>query len=204
MKSYPSIDRKFVFDRTLVVFDKLDGSNIRAEWNHKRGFYKFGTRTRLLDESDPMLGGAKPLILDTVGEELGRCFKNNRWERAVAFFEYWGEKSFAGTHDPDDTHCVTLIDVAPYLQGMLSPHKFINIFSGFDTPRVLHVGELSADLIDRVKDGSLEGMTYEGVVCKYEHPKLKSSEMFKIKSRAWLADLRKMCGNNDALFRRLA
>jgi len=45
MKSYPSIPGKHTNGIPLTVFDKLDGSNIRAEWSKKRGFYKFGTRT---------------------------------------------------------------------------------------------------------------------------------------------------------------
>jgi len=203
MKSYPSIDTKFVFDRPLIVFDKLDGSNIRAEWNNKRGFYKFGTRTRLLDETDPMLGGAKQLVLDKYGDVLTLLFKQNKWERAIAFFEYWGERSFAGSHKDGEEHTVTLIDIAPYKVGLLDPSSFLRICyeRDVDIPKVLYTGVLTSKLIDQVKDGTLEGMTYEGVVCKYQVR--KNAGMFKIKSRAWLADLREMCGDNDALFRRL-
>lgn len=37
MKQYPSITTKFSKAKT-IAFDKLDGSNIRAEWSDKKGF----------------------------------------------------------------------------------------------------------------------------------------------------------------------
>ena len=46
MKQYPSIpglkELEKLKGRKIYVFDKIDGSNIRAEWNPKKGFYKFG------------------------------------------------------------------------------------------------------------------------------------------------------------------
>ena len=50
MKQYPSISGKLV-NTKIYAFDKLDGSNIRGTWSKKRGFYKFGTRTQMLDEN---------------------------------------------------------------------------------------------------------------------------------------------------------
>ena len=62
MKSYPSIP-KDIPPSEFVAFGKLDGSNIRAEWNPKKGFYKFGTRTKIIDASTPVFGKAVNLIL---------------------------------------------------------------------------------------------------------------------------------------------
>jgi len=39
VKTYPSIDAK-ICDGQYYVFDKLDGSNIRAEWSKKQQLYK--------------------------------------------------------------------------------------------------------------------------------------------------------------------
>lgn len=205
MKAYPTIDTKFAFDKRLVVFDKLDGSNIRAEWSKKKGFYKFGTRTRLLDEHDPMLGSSKQLILDKYGDSMSRVFTRQKWDRVVAFFEYWGEHSFAGSHE-DEEHFITLIDISPSKIGMLEPSSFLRVCyeQAIEIPNVVHTGKLTSDLIDKVKRSTLDGMTFEGVVCKYQHPKLKTSCMFKIKSKAWLTKLREKCRDNDALFRKLA
>lgn len=46
----------------IYAFDKIDGSNIRAEWSSKRGFYKFGSRNRLLGSDQPIINKAEGLI----------------------------------------------------------------------------------------------------------------------------------------------
>jgi len=60
MKEYPSIGKNVVGEK-IYAFDKLDGSQVRAEWNKKKKFYKFGTRTRLLDTNDEYWGEAHKL-----------------------------------------------------------------------------------------------------------------------------------------------
>ena len=52
MKQYPSISHD-IRSVQAYAFDKLDGSNIRAEWHPKKGFWKFGSRTRLLGTDQP-------------------------------------------------------------------------------------------------------------------------------------------------------
>ena len=69
MKEYPTISTKIV-DQPIYAFDKLDGSNIRAEWTKKQGFYKFGKRHGLVDETNLLLGDAKSLIQETYSEQL--------------------------------------------------------------------------------------------------------------------------------------
>ena len=61
MKTYPSIDRD-VRNIFVYAFDKIDGSNIRAEWTPKKGFDKFGSRNCLMDASHPHLGDAIGII----------------------------------------------------------------------------------------------------------------------------------------------
>ena len=205
MKSYPSIDGRYIKGVTLTVFDKLDGSNIRAEWSRSRGFYKFGTRTRLVDETDNIFGQTPAMILDNHGDALDAVFRAQRYERAVAFFEYHCIGSFAGTHPEDRSGAaVTLIDVAPYKRGLLPPRQFLDLFGGFDIPEVLYRGHLDPELVTAIKNGTLEGMTFEGVVCKYASPKNGNIGMFKIKSNAWLDKLREYVGNDENAFRRLA
>ena len=43
MKGYPSIPREVQHSLNVYAFDKLDGSQIRAEWTQKNGFFKFGS-----------------------------------------------------------------------------------------------------------------------------------------------------------------
>ncbi len=66
MKTYQSIEHTVSHDIPVIVFDKLDGSNIRAEWNRKqKKFYKFGEPEQnvikgLKEEGERVLvGGAK-------------------------------------------------------------------------------------------------------------------------------------------------
>lgn len=203
MKKYPSIpkipERKSTsVDQPVYVFDKLDGSNIRVEWSKKKGFHKFGTRKRLLDPNDEMLGKACRLV----DENLADVFIKNQWQDITAYFEYHGENSFAGRHNLNDNHRLTLIDVNVYKRGFVSPKEFYKQFRGFDVAELLYHGTIDQLFIDVVENGELEGMTFEGVVCKYSQKKVH--KMFKLKNRAWLKKLREFCGDDQEMFNRLS
>lgn len=202
MKTYPSIQTNLYkhHDARFIAFDKLDGSNIRVEWSKKRGFYKFGSRNKLLDSSHPLLGYSV-LLIEEKEKELASIFNANKWERVIAFFEFYGQNSFAGSHE-EEQHKVTLIDVSVYKQGFVPAPDFIKLFGDVGIPKVLYKGDLEVSFVDSVKDGSLKGMTFEGVVCKYgvKH----DYKMFKIKSKQWLEKLKIMCNGNEALYRKLA
>jgi hypothetical protein len=205
MKSYPSITKEIRHDIYIYAFDKLDGSNIRAEWNPKKGFYKFGTRTQLIDEHEKPFGRAISLIKSKFEDNLSMVFKEQKYKSAICFFEFWGEESFAGTHNFDKPMSLSLIDVAPYNEGILMPAQFIKLYGHLDIPKVLYEGHVSEELFDRVKQSSLKGMTFEGVVCKgKDNNNAKMPVMFKIKSKAWLDKLREYCKGDENLFNRLA
>jgi hypothetical protein len=106
VKEYPTISNKPVAGTPVYGFDKLDGSNVRAAWTPKKGFWKFGRRTGLLDDSNPHLVKADKFILDKYGDSLSKIFKAERWVEATAFFEFWGPNSFAGNHEANDEHTV--------------------------------------------------------------------------------------------------
>ena len=204
MKSYPSITKDVRQDIYIYAFDKLDGSNMRAEWNSKKGFYKFGTKNQLTDEKTMPFGRAIPLIREKYEQDLALVFQEHKWRDAICFFEYWGPSSFAGTHNFEEEMTVTLIDVNPYKEGILPPTEFIKYFGHLDIPKVLYEGHVSTELFDKVKQSTLEGMTYEGVVCKGANDKkTKMPVMFKIKSHAWLDRLREYCKGDEALFNKL-
>ena len=199
MKSYPSINGKIVPETKVWTFDKIDGSNIRAEWSDKQGFYKFGSRHLLIDETHQMLGESISLVREKE-EQLSSIFSKKNWKRVVAFFEYHGEGSFAGSHE-DEEHEVTLIDVNVYKRGMLEPELFVDLFTDVGRATLLHTGVLDEDFVTSVKQGTLKYMSFEGVVCKYVRK--NHVRMFKIKNRAWIDKLKVKCVGNDALFRRL-
>lgn len=188
----------------VYIFDKLDGSNIRAEWNKKRGWFKFGSRTRLLDETDPVLGKAPALILEKYGDQLAKSLSDNGFDKVICFFEFYGPNSFAGIHDLTERQTVTLFDVAPFNQGILEPASFVKMFGHLDIPNILHVGSVTDDIIKQVRNSTLPGMTFEGIVGKGRNDKkTKMPIMFKQKSDRWLERLRGHCKNNDSLFESL-
>jgi len=201
MKSYPSIQREYS-NVPIYAFDKLDGSNIRAEWTKKGGFGKFGTRTRLLDPNEKPLGEAAHLFMEKYSEPLAKIFTDNRWQKTVSFFEFCGENSFAGAH-ADEPHDVHLFDVSADKRGLLEPSVFLKTFQDVPHCPLLYRGNCNSDFVEMVKSGTLPGMTFEGVVCKgtYFSPGLPL--MFKIKSIKWIEKLKTKCEGNDELFNKL-
>jgi hypothetical protein len=200
MKSYPTIEYRINRNVTVTAFDKLDGSNIRAEWSAKNGFHKFGARTRLLDPAERPLGEAIDLINEKYSESLSKAFYDNKYGRALAFFELWGPNSFAGNHE-DEKHTVTLIDVNPYKRGILPHMEFRKLFDGYiDIPNILFTGRIGIPFIEAVRNSTLENMTFEGVVCKGVGK--KGLVMFKIKSKAWITKVKDAYGHDSELLDR--
>jgi hypothetical protein len=187
MKSYPSIPRstgQTFHEFDAYVFDKLDGSNLRWEWNRKSGWVKAGTRNRLFDETDPVFGGAFTVFNATLSDQLEEVARDERWDGLVAFTEFHGPRSFAGLHEPDDPKTLTLFDVAPLRKGLLGPAEFLKLFKHLPTPRFLGRQRWTRGFVDRVRGGEIEGVTDEGVVGKAgEGHKLV---MAKAKTQAWV------------------
>jgi len=109
MKSYPSIP-KDIQHVQMYAFDKLDGSLVRAEWNRKKNFHKFGSKSQLIAGDQPFLPEAPELIRAKYEKDLADLFKKERYEEATVFFEFFGANSFAGTHQVEQ-HTVTMLDV---------------------------------------------------------------------------------------------
>lgn len=206
MKEYPSIDKACV-DKEVYVFDKLDGSNIRAEWSKKKGFWKFGTRRQVLGEStDEIWNEAPILIKEKYERDLHDLFVKERYQKAVGYFEFYGDNSFAGNH-ADEQHQVTLFDIRADKKGILLPRDFLRMTEekGIETAKLLCYGKANMLLVDQVRNGTLEGMTCEGVVCKAQEYKTPGIPwMFKIKSDEWLFKLVKKCNGDDKMFEKLA
>lgn len=205
MKAYPSITTKIDFSKSYHLFDKLDGSNIRAEWSPKQGFYKFGSRTQLLTPDQTVLYPSIERFKEVYGDALSSRFSKARFERSVCFFEWFGPNSFAGSHpDPHSEMKPVLIDIDVYKKGIMPPEKFIDFTSGLEIPPLLHVGRVSEEMFQSVRTGELEGMTFEGVVGKGDFSQREGGPiMFKIKSNAWLDKLKTICNGDEALFQRL-
>jgi len=190
MKSYPSIPKKNTSEASKFwCFDKLDGSNIRVEWTKKKGFVKFGTRTRLLGSDQGILYKAEGLAKKEE-EKFAETFKSMKVDKATIFFEFYGSNSFAGNHIESDEHKISLIDVDVASYGLLDPEFFVDIFGtnqAYDCAKLLYCGPIDALLIEQVKTGTLMGMTFEGIVAKASRAKrFQEPIMLKIKNEAWI------------------
>lgn len=190
MKEYPaiasSVGQKFSeFD--AHIFDKLDGSNLRFELKRKTGLVKQGTRTRLFDKTDPVFGHAIDLFLNTRLDPMMRIVNDLRLERMIVFAEFWGAGSFAGLHDPIDEKHLTIIDVNPYKKGILGPAEFLSMMRGFEppfVPRYLGRHNWTRGFVERVRNGEIEGVTFEGVVGKAGAG--HGLHMAKAKTQRWI------------------
>jgi hypothetical protein len=203
MKEYPSLKRELV-RKKVYAFDKLDGSQIRAEWEKKKKFWKFGTRKQMMDETHPNFGQAVELIRNKYERSLSDIFVKERFQKVMCFFEFRGEHSFAGRHE-DEPHDVTLFDVRVHKKGIMLPKDFLKLVGDLDIPRMLYYGNANELLVEAVRNGTLEGMTFEGVVCKaqeYHTPGIPL--MFKLKSQAWLSKLKEYCKGDDNLYKILS
>jgi hypothetical protein len=188
MKQYHSIGKDNIKGKPFYCFDKLDGSNIRSEWNPKRGFSKFGSRTQLIDQSSPLGKLSIPLIKNQE-DIFDQIFRKTRVQEATCFFELFGPSSFAGVHKWDEQGFqVVLFDVSLYKQGLMPPKQFLEAFGGIvPIPNLVHVGNVTDSFEQDVWNGMVPGVTFEGVVCK--GAPLKNGyppHMFKLKSQRWV------------------
>ena len=200
MKTYPTISAKI--ERVIIIyaFAKLDGSNIRAEWSKGKGFYKFGSRNRLLGTDQDFIHEAEPLIKLKYEKDISKIFSKNDWDRAICFFEFLGPNSFAGTHQ-NETHDIILFDVNPYKKGILEPKEYLKYFGDLDIAKLLYHGMCDQVFVDSVIQSTLEDIPLEGCVCKAKNQKnTPTPVMFKIKSEAWKQKLWDFCKGDSKKF----
>ena len=189
MKEYPKIDgsNKAPIGKQCIAFVKYDGSNLRWEWSPKKGWYKFGTRTRLFDATDEMFGEAIPLFQDTLGPEIAKRIKDieRGVQSAIVFTEFFGPNSFTGMHNPADPKELRLFDVNLYKRGIMRPRDFVKNFG--DLPfaaQVIYQGTLNHEFITDVRNSVYP--VVEGVVAKGDDFRIK------IKTKAYLERLKEV------------
>lgn len=198
MKQYPSIQGMNKAPQLpCIAFYKYDGSNLRFEWNPKRGWWKQGTRTRLFDETDEQFGDAIHLFHSTWADRLDKRFRANKKLRGVkeitCFFEYFGPNSFAGQHEPEDPKQLVLIDVSVHKKGMLDASTFLDWFGDMEgCALVVYKGNLNTALKNAVVNNELYGDDHiplnEGIVCKGGSG--HRTWMAKIKTADWIRRLK--------------
>lgn len=189
MEQYPSIEgsSKAPLGKPCIAFYKYDGSNLRWEWNPKKGWFKFGTRTQLFDRDTEIYGEAIPLFMSTMADAIVDGVKKveRGCQRITAYTEFFGPGSFAGVHVPGEPKELRLFDVYLFKRGLMKPRQFVKTFS--DVPNVAEViydGNLNRQFIDDVKAGKYP--VWEGVVCKGD------DFMVKVKTDAYFRKLREV------------
>ena len=178
--------------KPCVAFYKYDGSNLRFEWSAKRNWHKFGSRTQLIDEGTEQYRGAIPYFMDNIAasietivlEEFGRGTR-----RIVAFAEYFGPSSFAGSHDPLEPKELMLFDVFVQDKDLLSAKDFLKLFKPHAwCAEVVYTGNMNQQFITAVREGQYA--LNEGVVCK------GNGWSAKIKTAAYLNRLKSTFGDD--------
>lgn len=176
-----------------VVFDKLDGTNLHWDWDRDFGWHAFGTRRdsyNLLEagiaefEKDhPNLVGAARLF-QPIDLPAGT-------QQAVLFTEYLGDRSFAGSHHPEDPKRLVFFDAI--LDGrMLGPEEFLRHFGHLEIPRILYRGKFKGQLLEDIYQGKFD--VPEGVVVKGGSG--QQLWMAKVKTRAYEERLKARYGPN--------
>lgn len=162
------------------VFEKLDGQNFCIEYTKKRGFYKFGSRTQMVDETDLQLGKAVILFKEKYIADLERVFRDNKLEGTI-FAEYWGDNSLGGIHDPNDEMKISYFDFSPR-GGIVASSLFRKLFENkVPTAKYLGTYNWTPGFVARVRAGELG--SFEGVVGKENS---NNPYMAKAKTQAWL------------------
>jgi hypothetical protein len=200
MKDYHSIDGKIIKGSPFYAQAKYDGSNLRAKWQPKKGFCLFGSRTQLIDETNP-LGKGIGLFRAKYEQKLHDIFKANKFEEVVCFFEFYGPSSFAGVHDYAEIgHDVVLFDINVHKKGLIHPKEFYKLLKDVPVAELLYHGNITDEFVESVKSSTLEGMPFEGCVCK--GAPLKNGyppHAFKIKSDKWIEKVKSMYFDPDKL-----
>ena len=201
MEFYPSFNNPPNYDAQCICWDKLDGQTAVAEISSKKGFHKFGSKKVLIDESHPFMGESVGLIKNKYQEDILKVMKKFRVQDLTCYFEFFGPNSAFGRHQ-DEQHDVVLFDVLIPKQGIIDTRDFLKTFGHLDIPRIIHQGKVNKQLIEQIWNDEIEGITFEGVVCKTNIR--GSNYSFKLKTKKWMDKLREYCSKEDENFEELA
>jgi len=177
---YPKIpENSDKFHGKCYAFEKYDGTNLHWKWNKEDGWHLFGTRRTQFTLNAKGIAGfqfnhiecrnAPDLFNERLRDKLTMflckhgIFSNYE---VIVFTEFHGPKSFAGGHEIDDDHELTIIDVM--LNGkLMEPEMFNQYFQKFGSARVVYHGKYSGQFAEDVRNGKYnvnEGVVVKGIV----------------------------------------
>lgn len=208
MLHYPSIiGAGSHYGKKGIAFKKYDGSNLRFEWEKKKGWHLFGSRTEVFDKTHPVFGCAIDVFLNKYAFGLEKIIAKEKHFRGVkeviCFCEFFGPFSFSGQHDPthpalliggckgnNDPKDLMMFDVSVHRKGFMEPRLFVNTFQGLlPIPEVVYEGNLNPSFVKDVREGKYsvsEGVVFKGLEGKAPHGIWR----VKIKTLAYLAELK--------------
>ncbi len=185
---------------------------MRFEWSRQQGWYRFGTRYKVIDRTSGQWGHVIGLFLDQYGDGVARVFQDQpgyrRVERATAYCEHFGSSSFAGWHDYDELRRegeLVLFDVAIHKRGFVLPGDFVRDFGHLRIAELIHEGPFDRQFVQDVREDRYpvrEGIVAKGVVLGKKKNPQHGLWMAKVKTRWWLDELRKRAAESEA-FRHL-
>jgi hypothetical protein len=209
VKTYHTIEKN-VYDyigQHVFGFDKIDGSNFRAEWNRKlskktyftKGFGKFGTRNEMIKNVNNPFIEAANIFKDKYSETLDKIFNENKLFRGIdtitVYGEFFGPSSFAGIHNWKEDHDLIIFDMFLYKKDFLKPRDFIDIFGHLDIPKLVFQDILDEKIIKDIVANVYrlkEGLVLKGVI-------ENKVFMVKVKTKQWLDKIRSIYGLNNNL-----
>jgi hypothetical protein len=177
---YPKIpENSDKFHGKCYAFEKYDGTNLHWIWNPQEGWVKFGTRrTQFTLDAKGIAGfqfnhhecrNAPDIFNAKLRDKLTMFFcRHGTFSnyQVTLFTEFHGPKSFAGGHEIDDEHELTIIDVM--LNGrLMEPELFLSYFKDFGSARLVYQGKYSGQFAEDVRKGKYnvnEGVVVKGIV----------------------------------------
>lgn len=220
MKHYDSIPRiqddGTLQGETVWGYNKLDGQNFCVTYRPKKdAFGPYGSRTVTVDERSEQFGntiayflakGYEDILAIRVAQNSGKGQVFNGVDEITFFFEWYGNKSFAGKHEEGDEMHLALIDVFLKKKGYIEPKEYERIFrnTSIEMPELIYTGPLNADIISRIQKNDwtqpdAEFPTVkEGVVFKRSTlMKGQRRPSVKVKTKWWLEKLHSMYSEEE-------
>lgn len=181
-----------------VAFEKLDGTNVF--WKREAGWWTtFGLRSGgypwIADGISefrakyPPQADAPDVFAETLADPLAELL-DGLGGPAIAFTEFLGSSSFAGSHQPGEPKRLVLFDVWLEEHGFLGPELFVERFGSLPIPRVLFRGKFSGKLTEDVRAGKF-GVGEGAVIKGGDGPTVW---MAKVKTQAYLERLKASFG----------
>lgn len=196
---YPKIpENSDKFHGRCYAFEKYDGSNLHWKWNLEDGWYLFGTRRTQFTFNRAGISGfnfnhmelrnAPDIFNEKLRDKLTVFLsKHVAFQNCeiTLFTEFHGPKSFAGGHEIDDEHQLTIIDVMRNGQ-LFEPELFHQYFQKFGSAKLIYQGKYNGQFAEDVRNGKYnvnEGVVVKGVVDKEVF-------MTKVKTKDYLKRLK--------------